>query len=124
MADGELRENLKIEQLVDLREKIEMVSQLLQNQLKGHLDTLRPLLVPRRVLGNYVRSSVKEDIPDTDVVLKRLREKYKESCGKPFALPTEFDESVLADMDSQLELYPWEYNHKTSNEKKKKTITV
>jgi len=124
MADENLRENLKIEQLADLREKTEMVSQLLQNQLKGYLDTLRPLLAPRRILGNYVRSSVKEDIPDTDVALKRLREKYKEVCGKPFALPAEFDESVLADMDNRLELYPWEYSHEASNEREKKTITV
>ena len=120
MAD----ENLKIEQLADLREKTEMVSQLLLNQLKGHLDTLRPLLAPRRILGNYVRSSVKEDIPDTDVALKRLREKYREVCGKPFALPAEFDENALADMDSRLELYPWEYSHEASNEREKKTITV
>ena len=71
-----------------------------------------------------MRSSVKEDIPDTDVALKRLREKYKEVCGKPFALPAEFDESVLADMDNLLELYPWEYSHEASNEREKKTITV
>jgi hypothetical protein len=71
-----------------------------------------------------VRSSIKEDIPDTDVALKRLREKYREVCGKPFALPAEFDESALADMDSRLELYPWEYSHDASNEREKKTITV
>jgi hypothetical protein len=124
MTEENLKESLKLEQLADLREKTEMVSQLLLGQLKGYLDTLRPLLAPRRILGNYVRSSVKEDIPDADAALKRLREKYKEVCGKPFALPAEFDESVLADMDNRLELYPWEYGHEASNEKEKKTITV
>jgi hypothetical protein len=58
MAEGDPRENLKLENLADVREKTEMVSQLLLNQLKGHLDTLRPLLAPRRILGNYVRFSV------------------------------------------------------------------
>src|SRR5437870_162652 len=124
MAEGDPRDNLKLENLADLWEKTEMVSQLLLNQLKGHLDTLRPLLAPRRILGSYVRSSIKEDIPDTDVALKRLREKYREVCGKPFALPAEFDESVLGDMDNRLELYPWEYSHEASNEREKKTITV
>ena len=51
MAEENLKENLKLEQLADLREKTEMVSQLLLNQLKGHLDTLRPLLAPRRILA-------------------------------------------------------------------------
>ena len=124
MAEGDPRDNLKLENLTDLREKTEMVSQLLLNQLKGHLNTLRPLLAPRRILGSYVRSSIKEDIPDTDVALKRLREKYREVCGKPFALPAEFDESVLGDMDNRLELYPWEYSHEASNEREKKTVTV
>jgi hypothetical protein len=124
MADGDPRENLKLEDLADLREKTEQVSQLLLNQLKGHLDTLRPLLAPRRVLGSYVRSSVKEDIPDTDVALKRLREKYKEVCSKPFALTAELDESVVAEMESRLELYRWEYSHEARSEREQKTITV
>ena len=124
MVDGNPGENLKLEQLADLREKTEAVSQLLLNQLKGHLDTLRPLLAPRRILGNYVRSSVKEDILDTDVALKRLREKYKEVCSKPFALTAELDESVVAEMDSRLELYRWEYSHEASTARETKTITV
>jgi hypothetical protein len=124
MANGDPRENLKLEQLADLREKTELVSQLLQSQLKGYLDTLRTLLTPRRILGNYVRSSVKEDIPDADVALKRLREKYKEVCSKPFALNAELDESAVADMDSRLELYRWEYSHEARNERETKTITV
>jgi hypothetical protein len=124
MVDGDPRENLKLEDLADLREKTETVSQLLLNQLKGHLDTLRPLLAPRRILGNYVRSSVREDIPDTDVALKRLREKYREICSKPFALTAELDESSVAEMDSRIALYPWEYTHEAKNEKESKTLTI
>jgi hypothetical protein len=124
MAEGDPRDNLKLEDLADVREKTEMVSQLLLNQLKGHLDTLRPLLAPRRILGNYVRSSVKEDIPDTDVALKRLREKYRQVCSKPFALNAELDESVVAEMDSRLELYSWEYSHEAKSEKESKNLTI
>src|SRR3954465_5616550 len=123
MADGDLRQNLKLEQLADLREKTEVVSQFLQSQLKGYLDTLRPLLAPRRIFGNYVRSSVKEDIPDSDVALKRLREKKKKNCGKPFALSADLAESAVAEMDSRLELYRWEYSHEARNDRETKTIT-
>jgi hypothetical protein len=124
MVDGNPRESLKLEELADLREKTELVSQFLQAQLKGYLDTLRPLLAPRRILGNYVRSSVKEDIPDTDVALKRLREKYKEVCGKPFGLNTELDESAVAEIDSRVELSPWEYSHEARNQRETRTITI
>jgi hypothetical protein len=124
MADGNPRENLKLDELADLRDKTEVVSQFLQSQLKGYLDTLRPLLAPRRILGNYVRSSVKEDIPDTDIALNRLREKYKEVCGRPFALNAELDDSAIAELDSRLELYSWEYSHEARNDRETKTITV
>ena len=45
-----LRDTLRIEQLAELREKTEAVSGLLLSQLRGHLETIRPLLAPRRLL--------------------------------------------------------------------------
>jgi hypothetical protein len=124
MAEGNLRDTLKTEQLAELREKTEAVSGLLLSQLRGHLDTIRPLLAPRRLLGDYVRSPMKEDVIGADVALKRLREKYKEICGKPFALPPELDEATVAMMESRLELYPWEYAHEAKNEKESKAVTM
>lgn len=124
MADGHLRESLRIEQLAELREKTEAVSELLLGQLRGHLETLRPLLAPRRLLGDYVHSSVKEDVVGADAALRRVREKYKEICSKPFALTPELDDAVVAMMESRLEFYPWEYTHEAKNEKESKTITM
>src|SRR5215475_10186440 len=124
MAEANLRENLRIEQLADLREKTEAVSGLVLNQLREHLETIRPLLAPRRLLGDYVRSPIKEDVIGADAVVRRLQEKYKEICGKPFALPPDLDEAALAMMESRIELYPWEYTHEAKNEKESKTINI
>ncbi len=124
MADGNFRDTLRIEQLAELRAKTETVSGLLLSQLRGHLETLRPLLAPRRLLGDYVRSSVKEDVIGADAAFRRVRDKYKEICGKPFALVPELDEAVVAMMESRFELYPWEYTHEAKNEKESKTMTM
>jgi len=124
MADDKLQETLRIEQLPELREKTEAVSGLLLSQLRGHLETIRPLLAPRRLLGDYVRSPMKEDVIGADVALRRLREKYKEICSKPFALTPELDAAAVVMMESRLELYPWEYTHEAKNEKESKTVTM
>jgi len=124
MAEGSLRDSLRIEQLAELREKTEAVSEMLLSQLRAHLETIRPLLAPRRLLGDYVRSPVKEDVIGADVALRRLREKYREICGKPFSLTPEFDEAAVAMMESRLELYSWEYTHEAKNEKESKTVTM
>jgi hypothetical protein len=124
MTDGNFRDTLRIEQLAELRAKTETVSGLLLSQLRGHLETLRPLLAPRRLLGDYVRSSVKEDVVGADAAFRRVRDKYKDICGKPFALVPELDEAVVAMMESRFELYPWEYTHEAKNEKESKTMTM
>jgi hypothetical protein len=42
---------LTFEQLVEFRAKTEALSQFLSKRLKAHLETLRLLLAPRRLLG-------------------------------------------------------------------------
>jgi hypothetical protein len=124
MAEGDPRENLRIEQLADLRGKTEAVSGLVFNQLREHLETIRPLLAPRRLLGDYVRSPIKEEVIGADAVVRRLQEKYKEVCGKPFALTPDLDEAALAMMESRIELYPWEYTCEAKSERESKTVTI
>lgn len=113
---------LTFEQLADLREKTEAISQLLQKQLKAHLETLRPLLAPRRLLGKY--TGVKEDVAGADRAFAQLQEQYKAVCGKPFALPPELDDSPLSSIDNRLELYPWEYIHQVKNERDTRAVTM
>lgn len=110
------------EQLAELREQTEVVSQFLQKQLKAHLETLRPLLAPRRLLGKYV--GVREDVAGADRAFAQLQEQYKGVCGRPFALPPELDEGPLSLIDNRLELYPWEYTHQAENERETRAVTI
>lgn len=115
---------LTIEQLVDLRSKTEAVSDFLLKQLQARLETLRPLFAPRRLLGDYVRSAVKEEVVGADRALAQLREKFAEVCARPFALPPEIDKSALELIENRLELYPWEYTHEAKTDQETKTVTI
>jgi hypothetical protein len=114
--------NLTFEQLADLRDKTEAISQFLQKQLKAHLETLRPLLAPRRLLGKY--TGVKEDVAGADRAFAQLREQYSSVCSKPFALPPDLDDGPIANIDNRLELYPWEYTHQAKSERETKPVTI
>jgi hypothetical protein len=124
MAQENLRETLGLEQVVELREKTEKISKSLLAQLRDYLDTLRPLLAPARVFGKHVRSSVREDVPDAETAVKKLCEKYNGLCAKPFSLPPNLASDAVADLDSRLELYPWEYTYEAKDHDQTKTITV
>ncbi len=113
---------LTFEQLVDLRAKTEAISQFMHKRLKGHLETLRLLLAPARLLGKYV--GVKEDVVGADKALVQLRETYRGVCGKPFALSAELDEGPLQLLENRLELYPWEYIHQAKSERETKAVTL
>jgi hypothetical protein len=113
---------LTFEQLVELREKTEVISQFLHKRLKVYVETLRLLLAPGRLLGKYV--GVKEDVLGADKALAQLRELYRGVCGKPFALSAELDEGPLKLLDNRLELYPWEYTYQAKNERETKAVTI
>jgi len=113
---------LTFEQLIDFRDKTEAISQFLYKRLKVHLETLRLLLAPRRLLGKYV--GVKEDVVGADKAFAQIQEIYRGVCGKPFALATELDEGPLNGLENRLELYPWEYIHQAKSARETKAVTI
>lgn len=117
-------QSLSFEQLAELREKTEAISQFLQQQLKTQLETLRPLLSPRRLLGKYVRTGVKEEVVGEEKALAQLREKYNDVCGTPFGLPPDLDDSALDLLENRLDLYPWEYSYEAKTGKETKAVTI
>ncbi len=48
---------LTFQELPELRRKTEAISKFLQDQLLAHLETLRPVLSPARVFGQYAGSA-------------------------------------------------------------------
>ncbi|MGD2030693.1 MAG: hypothetical protein PVG86_12240, partial [Desulfobacterales bacterium] len=82
-----IRKNLDNEQFIYLRKNTEKIANILGKRLKGHLNLLKPLFVPRKLLGNYIKSSNMEEISGSDKAFAELQEKYAAICEKPFGLP-------------------------------------
>ncbi|MEZ5353934.1 MAG: hypothetical protein R2762_14950 [Bryobacteraceae bacterium] len=100
---------ITLDQLADLREQTDRVSEHLAQRLRGHLNALAPILAPRRVFGKYVGS--KEAVARADDAYAQLTERYKMACGKPFDLRSDLDDDALSAMEHGMEIYPCEYAH-------------
>src|SRR5262245_54614622 len=98
-------ERLTFERLPGLRSKTEIISRFLQEQLLGHLETLRPILSPERLFGKNAGS--KSEIPLADRALAQLQQSYKSFVARPFDLPAEFDQYWLTLVGNRVALYPW-----------------
>jgi hypothetical protein len=112
-----------LQELPELRRKTEAIARLLHEQLKQHLETLRPLLSPERVFGRLAGG--RTDVPGADRALAELQQAYRDFSAKPFDLPVEFDPQWLTLVGNRPELYPWEYVHeaKAGAESRPTTMT-
>jgi hypothetical protein len=113
---------LTFERLAELRQMTEAIAGFLRNRLQSHLETLRPLFAPRRLLGKYVDR--KEDVAGSEKAVAQVREKFKEVCGAPFSLTPDLDNDVLASVDSRPELYPWEYSYEAKGEGEPRALII
>ncbi len=113
---------LTVDQLAELRQRTEAIAGLLRSQLQAHLETLRPLFAPRRLLGRY--ADRKEDVVGSEKAVTQLRERLAEVCGAPLSLTPELDEDMLGRIDNRPELYPWEYTYEPKGEGEAKTLTI
>ncbi|MCX8117647.1 MAG: hypothetical protein N3G78_06945 [Desulfobacterota bacterium] len=102
------RKQLDSQEFFKLRQVTEKISQALGKRLNGHLDTLRPLFLPRKLLGTYVKSAVKEDVPRSEKAFAELQELFGSVCEKPFGLPKKL-QPPLPPINQQLEVTPYQY---------------
>jgi hypothetical protein len=113
---------LSFEQLAAARKRTEAVSQFLEKQLRGYLDTLRTLLMPERILGKLAGSRF--DVPGVDKVLAELQENYRRLPGKPFEFPKELETDWLSEVGPKLELNRSEYTLEITTESGKRPILI
>lgn len=114
--------NLSFEQLALARKRTQAVSDFLEKQLTGYLDTLRSLLLPERLLGKLAGS--RAELPGLDKGLAEVQENYKRFVGKPFDLPKDFDVDWLSEVGARLDLYHWEYSRDVTTESGKRSIQI
>ncbi len=98
---------ISIGRLLFLRRVTREFSNTLVSELKGHLNTISPLLRPRRLLGDYIESGSPEQVVEADKNFTLLSEIYAKAAGKPFELPRPL-RPPLKPIGLSLEVYPWE----------------
>ncbi len=123
MGGGDIiRKDLDNQQFMALRKNTEKIAAALDKRLKGHLNTIKPLFTPRKLLGSYIKSSGVDDVPGSDKAFAELQEQYAAICEKPFGLPKKL-KSPLPPISSQLDAAPFIYSIYIE-ESKEKAISI
>lgn len=116
-------EALNIEQLLQLHTLTKDVSKLCQKQLRGYLDTLAILFRPRRMLGDAIEGSERDSAAGSDRTVAELRDLYRRVAVRPFDLRPDLS-FPLESVSTQIQLYEWEYLHRTKTERDGRNIKV
>jgi hypothetical protein len=119
-TDNITRKDLDDEKYRKLRQNTDKITSLLDKRLKGHLDILGPLFVPRKLLGAYVKSTNMEDMPGSDKAFAELQEQYAAICSKPFGLARKLT-PPLSPISSKLDAARFKYSLKTGQSGDKTT---
>jgi hypothetical protein len=107
-----------------LRKLTRAAADLLRGDLKEYLAALTPLFRPRVVLGDHVKSNLKETVRGADAAFKELQNLYETAAtAPPFGLAKDL-KPPLDVMSTTLELAPTEYTYEAKNDREAKTVTV
>ncbi len=102
------RKDLDNQEFLKLRQATEKISNVLTKRLKTHLEILKPLFLPRKLLGTYIKSAFRDEVAGSDKSFATLQERYASICEKPFKLPRKL-KAPLAPIANQLEVTPYQY---------------
>ena len=111
---------MTLDQLFDLRPKTDSIGLMLHDRLAQHLETLRPLLDPARVLGKASGTGRLAWMDKNLSEFKALCQKY----GGPFRLPVEFDSDSLNEAGVDLDLAAWEYSYAARTERENRQLVI
>lgn len=115
-----MRKDLDNEQFMTLRQSTEKIVGALGKRLKAHLEVLKPLFMPRKLLGTFVKSAAVDEITGSDKAFAELQKTYAAVCEKPFGLPKKLP-APLAPISGQLDATPFKYTVYPGESKDKAT---
>lgn len=119
-----MEENYSLQRLLTLRKLTRAITDVLRGQMKEHLATIAPLLRPKTVFGEYIKSSTREMVPGANLAFKDLQTLYETvAANKPFLLAKELDSS-LDILNTTVEFSPMEYAYEAQAENQQKKIAV
>lgn len=123
MADETPQKQLSLEDMMALRPASESISKWLQSELEDRLETIRPLLLPRRLLGRHLKTASTEEVKGADRAFQSLQEAFKGAAGEPFRLSGKL-ESPIPSMTPGLSLSPWEYAYQLAEGETKREVII
>jgi hypothetical protein len=103
-----VRKDLDREEFLKLRRAAERICDALTKRLQSHLEVLKALFLPRKLLGTYVKSAFSEEVAGSERVFAMLRERYAAIAEDPFGLPRKL-QPPLPPMSNQLDVIPFQY---------------
>lgn len=113
-----------ISRVLKLRKLTRAMVEHFSNSLKEYLAALAPLFAPRLLLGEYIRSDVKQTVRGAEPVFKELQALYKSVGGlKPYSFQDEL-KSPLDVFGASVELSASEYVYTAQTGGEQRSVTV
>ncbi len=124
MAKKAAGKDLSLDQIAKLRASTDAISGWLRKDLEGHLETLRPLLLPLRHLETNIKGARRGyESAQADRLFHTLQAAFEAVAGEPLKLRGTLRPPMDA-IPNRIELWPWEYSHEIEDGGSTKAITV
>jgi hypothetical protein len=99
--------SITLDRLRDLRRVTQAMSEDLEKELRGYLETLAPIVRPKRLLGDLIAGESTETYPDSEKAFQELQELFRRVSERPFRLRPTLPKPIPS-IRVRLEIYPWE----------------
>src|SRR5262245_40856710 len=94
MANGDQVREITLDQMMTLRASTEAAAGWLRSEFSDRLETIRPLLLPRRLLGEHIKSAVQENVKDQDKTFEQLQGAFRDVSGEPIRVSSRLDSPI------------------------------
>jgi hypothetical protein len=99
--------SITLDRLLKLRRATRALAEFLEGELRAYLDTVAPLLRPKRLLGNLIQGESTESYYDSDRAFQELQQLWAKVSERPFRLRAHLTSPIPA-IRVKLELSRWE----------------
>lgn len=123
MTEARHGREISLDEMLALRATTEAVASWARRELEDRLEALRPVMLPRRFLGENIKSTVREDVQDADKIFEQVQTTFREASGDPLKIASRLD-SPIDSIPPQIVLHEWEYAHEATSGAEKRRLTV
>jgi len=119
-----MNEKFDIPRLLELRKLTRSVSDQIQSELTGYINTLAPMFSPLPILGDHIRGGSKTPVKGAEQAYKSLMSKFNSvATAKPYSLTTDI-QSPLDLFSATPSLTPVQYAYSAQGDSKATDVTI